>query len=46
VKAAHGLIDEGERGTVGPEEESVIVAADFPIEGSEFLGGQIIIRPG
>ena len=36
--AAKGLVDEGERGLGGLEEERVVIAADKTVEGCEFSG--------
>lgn len=38
--AAEGLVDEGERGLGGLEEERVVITADETVEGCELSGGK------
>lgn len=40
VVAAEGLVDEGERGLGGLEEERVVITADETVEGCELSGGK------
>ena len=46
VIAAEGLVDEGERGLRGLQEERVIVTADETVEGCELGGGKGLDVPG
>ena len=46
VVAAEGLVDEGEGGLRGLEEERVVVPADETVEGCELGGGQSLGVPG
>ena len=45
MEAAKGLVDEGQAIVAGLEEESIVVAADATIEGSESLRGEFVTDP-